>query len=47
MDLETEKVIKEVVAADDVTCLKSNKDFIVVGSIKGKIYVYNYDLKLL
>jgi len=46
-DVEFEKVINEVAVTEDVTCLASNDQYILAGTIKGTVLLFNQDFKLL
>ena len=44
-DIEAGKVLKEITIDEDITCLQSNKQFVLAGTIKGKVFIFNSELK--
>ena len=44
-DIQTEKVLNEITINDDISELKSNQNFILAGTVKGKVHIFNSELK--
>ena len=44
-DIQGEKVLIETTINEDITCLQSNQNFVLAGTIKGKVLIFSSELK--